>query len=183
MKGHFTMKKLLAMLTVGSLLALTTGCPPAPSSEKVPPHVDHSTSGDHKDKTGDHADKAAADKAADKAAAEKAAADKAAADKAGDKAAADKTAAEKAADKAAADKAAADKGAADTAAADKTKTGKATKIEKDSLMLDGKKIEVPASAEVWIDGKKDELKNVKADSNVTVTMDKDGKVTKVEEKK
>ena len=50
-------------------------------------------------------------------------------------------------------------------------------------MVDGKKVEVPATAEVLVDGKKKELKDIKDGSEVTVTMDKAGKVTKVEEKK
>jgi len=51
MKGRFTMKKLLAMLTVGGVLALTTGCPPAPSTEKPPVKVippDTNKHGDNK---------------------------------------------------------------------------------------------------------------------------------------
>jgi len=173
------MKKLIAFLAAGSLLALTTGCPPAPSTGTgVAPHTTPAGStgmGEHNNKSG--ADKTGADKTAgDKAAADKAAADKTAADKAADKQA-DKTAA----DKAAADKAAADKAAADKpGASEKTEKGK---VEKGNVMVDGKKVDVPASAEVWVNGKKDELKNIKDDSEVTVTMDKDGKVTKVEEKK
>jgi membrane protein involved in colicin uptake len=168
------MKKLFALMAAGGLLALTTGCPPAPSTGLPPTHATPGTSagtstGTHENGAGDHnkADKAAADKAA--------------ADKAADKAAADKAAADKSADKAAADKAAADKAAADKNTPEKPIAGKVTKIDKDKLTVDGKDVTVPADAEVWIDGKKDELKNVKDGNTATVT-EKDGKVTKVEVK-
>ena len=133
------MKKLLAMLTVGGVLALTTGCPPAPSTEKPPVKVippDTNKHGDNK------------------------------IEKPEPKIEKPEPKTEKPEPK----------------PEDKPITGKATKVEKDSLTVDGKKVEVPADAEVWIDGKKDKLENVKADSTVTVT-ERDGKVTKVEVKK
>ena len=162
------MKKLLAMLTVGGVLALTTGCPPAPSTEKVvnknPPV---SGSNDHK------SDAAKSDAAkADAAKSDAAKADAANADAAK-------------ADAAKADAAKADAAKADAAKADAAKPVETTatgKVDKGVLMVGDKKVDVPASAKIMVN-KEEKLDKVKNGTEVTVTMDKEGKVTKVEDKK
>ncbi len=154
------MKKLLAMLTVGGVLALTTGCPPAPSTEKPPVKVippDTNKHGDNK-----------IEKPEPKI------------EKPEPKIEKPEPKTEKPEPKTEKPEPKTEK--PEPKPEDKPITGKATKVEKDSLTVDGKKVEVPADAEVWIDGKKDKLENVKADSTVTVT-ERDGKVTKVEVKK
>ena len=156
------MKKLLAMLTVGSVLALTTGCPPAPTTEpvKVVPKVtpEHKTpevkpETKHEVKPEPKPEVKPEPKPEVKPEPKPEVKPEPKPEV---------------------------KPEPKPAVEAKTETGK---VEKGEVMVNGKKVEVPASAEVWINGKKDELKNIKDGSEVTVTMDKDGKVTKVEEKK
>jgi hypothetical protein len=151
------MKKLLAMLTVGGVLALTTGCPPAPTTENKAP-IKPMTSDTHKpEATKPEATKPEATKPeATKPEATKPEATKPEATK-------------PEATKPEATKPEATK----PSAGEKTEMGK---VEKGKLMVGGKEVDVSGSV-------KDDLKNIKDGSDVTVTMDKDGKVTKVEEKK
>jgi hypothetical protein len=146
------MKKLLAMLTVGGVLALTTGCPPAPSTEKIV--IKPAPSETHKPEPKIEKPEPKIEKPEPKI------------EKPEPKIEKPEPKIEKPEPK----------------PEDKPITGKVTKVDKNTLTVDGKEVKVPADAEVLIDGKKDKLENVKADSNVTIT-EKDGKVTKVEVKK
>jgi hypothetical protein len=155
------MKKLLAMLTVGGVLALTTGCPPAPST---PPPPVKPPMGDHKTEKPEPKIEKPEPKT----------------EKPEPKIEKPEPKIEKPEPKIEKPEPKIEK--PEPKPEDKPITGKVTKVDKNTLTVDGKEVKVPADAEVLIDGKKDKLENVKADSNVTIT-EKDGKVTKVEVKK
>jgi hypothetical protein len=164
------MKKLFALMAAGGLLALTTGCPPAPSTAPPPPvHTTPGTSAGTTTGTHTPPDTKPEVKPEPKPEVKPEPEPKPEVKPEPKPEPKPEVKPEP-------------KPEPKPAVEDKPITGKVSKATKDTLTVDGKDVKVPADAEVWIDGKKDKLENVKPDSDVTVT-EKDGKVTKVEVKK
>jgi hypothetical protein len=153
-------KKLLALMAVGGLLALATGCPPATTSE--PPKTSPGATGTgHAPPT---ADKTPPVGTTDK--------DKApaATDKDKTPPAADKDKTPPATDK--------DK----TPAATEPIKGKVTKAEGNKITVEGKEYTIPESAKVTVDGAADKKASDIKEGNMVTITEKDGKVTAVDVK-